>query len=304
MKLGIPWRVKGISRDTRETAWETARRARHVGDRTAPHGDPRSRNDQLFAVHERINDLTRQLERLHQAPAPRSPYAPPAQGQVACAPPSYNYNGDHHLAEAIARLERRMDELVNAGRDLPAAPVDAASVYAPSSPAALPEAPAPTSLDAWALDIDQAMADTIAQQQALDADPDAPAFLPERATAQAVAPVEPAAPAQAAPVPAQNLCGLEQHLRDITSQIEGLRPQPQGGEVPALVSQLDNSRHAGGDADTSASIERGLAEVLEALRTAFSGQNAAFSCSELAGQTAIFIAACPVPGAATAHPGP
>ena len=285
MKLSIPWKMKGIRPDTRETAWETARRARHVGERTAQPGDPRSRSDQLLAVHERLNDLTRQLERLHHAPAPRSPYPPPAQGPVACAPLSYNR--DQHLAEAIARLERRMDELVSASRDLPAAPVDTAN--------------APP--DAWALDIEQAIAETTVHQQALDADPDAPAFVPQRATAQPVEPVEPEAPAQPAPVPAQNLSGLEQHLRDITSQIEALRPQPQVGEVPALVSDLDNSRDAGCDTDTRASIERGLAEILEALRTAFSKPNAAFSCHELAGQTAIFIAACPLPGAATAQRG-
>ena len=39
------------------------------------------------------------------------------------------------------------------------------------------------------------------------------------------------------------------------------------GEVRALASRLDNSHHAGVDTNTLASIERGLAEVLETLHT-------------------------------------
>ena len=359
----------------REPAWETARRDRHVGERIAPHSDPRLRSDQLFAVHERINELTRQLERLQHAPAPYAPYPAPA-------PLSYTDNPHHHFAAAILRLERRMDELVNASRDIPAAPVYAASVDAPPAPADMPEPadPAPPeacaedidqtmaetnarqqTLEAWTQDIEQPLAEITARQQALDADPDAPACAPQCAIAEATAPVGPEAPAQAVPVPEQDLTGLEQHLRDVTSQIETLRQQPQGGEVLALVCELDNSRDAGGDTDTPASpdtpvaidapaaadmiasidtlaanetpasidtlvsiqtlastdaptsvqtlastdapasIERGLAEICEALYSGFSKPNAAYSLNELAGQTAIIIAACPVPAAATAH---
>ena len=104
MKLGVPWRVKGIRPDARETAREAARRAgMSVGEwlnavildsadeegvRLSRHGrdDDEDDNDQLFAVHERLDDLTRQLERLHRAPSPRSPYAPAAQGPEAYAP--------------------------------------------------------------------------------------------------------------------------------------------------------------------------------------------------------------------------
>ena len=379
MKLGIPWRVKGISPDMREPAWETAHRSRHVGERIAQPSDPRLRNDQLFAVYERINELTRQLERLHQAPAPYAPYPAPAQGPAAYAPLSYNDNRDHHFAAAIIRLERRMDELVKASRDIPAAPVYAASVGAPPAPADMPEpaAPAPSdacaedinqttaetparqqALKAWTQDIEQTLAEIAARQQALNADADAPACALQDATAEASAPVELEAPAQAAAVPEQDLSGLEQQLRAMTSQIETLRQQPQGGEVLALAFELDNSRDAGDDTDTPAStdtpvsidapaaaetfasaeapaatdapassdartstdtfasivtpaatntpasIERGLAEIFEALCSGFSKPNAAYSLNELAGQTAIIIAACPVPGAATVHHGP
>ena len=235
MKLDIPWRVKGIGRDTRERAWETARRSRRAGERIAQPGDPRLRSDQLFAVHERINELTRQLERLQHAPAPYSPYPALAQSPGAEAPQSYNDNRDHHFAAAILRLERRMDELVNASRDIPAAPVYAAAVDAP------PEPPAPAedieqtmaettarrqALEAWTKDIEQTMAEIAAHQQTLDADPDARAFAPQCATAEAAAPVKAETPTHAAPVPEQDLSGLEQLLRDMTSRIETLRQPP------------------------------------------------------------------------------
>ncbi len=115
-----------------------------------------------------------------------------------------------------------MDELVNASRDIPSAPVYAAPLDAP------PDAPAE--------DIDQTMAETTARrregedtstrQQTLDADPDARALAPQCATAEAAAPVEAETPTHAAPVPEQDLSGLEQLLRDMTSRIETLRQPP------------------------------------------------------------------------------
>ncbi len=291
MKLGIPWKVKGtrpnpreVARDADEEGW-LPRRGYNEHD-----------GDQLFAVHERLNELTRQLERLHQAPAPRLPYPPAARWPEAYAPLSDNHNRDRQLAEAIARLERRMDELVNARRAIPAEPADAAPAYAPPPPAEMTEPPAAAPADGWTPDVDQAMAEITARMQALDADPDAPVFGPQRADAQPAAPMQPEVAVQPAPVPVQDLSGLEQHLRHITSQIETLRQQPQleqgiadlqqtlgevsrtlldamperaiealKGEVRALASRLDNRRHAGVDNNTLASVERGLAEVLETL---------------------------------------
>ena len=232
MKLGILWRAKGIGPDTRERAWETARRSRHAGERIAQPGNPRLRSDQLFAVHERINELTSRLERLQHAPA---------QGRRADAPPSYDDNRDHHFAAAILRLERRMDELVNASRDVPSAPVYVAPVCAPPAPAAHAPPDAGTedidqtmaettgrgqALEAWTQDIEQTMAEIAARQETLDADPDARTFAPQCATAEAAAPVEAETPTHAAPVPEQDFSGLEQLLRDMTSRIETLRQPP------------------------------------------------------------------------------
>src|SRR4051812_31375693 len=141
MKLGVPWRLKGIRPDARETAREAARRAgmsvgewlntvildsaEEEGIRLSRRGydDDEDDNDQLFAVHERLDGLSRQLERLHRASAPpHSPYARPAQGPEAYAPPHYAQNRDQHLAGVIARLDQRMDELVKASRAMPIVP--------------------------------------------------------------------------------------------------------------------------------------------------------------------------------------
>ncbi|MEA2986196.1 MAG: localization factor PodJL [Alphaproteobacteria bacterium] len=310
MKLGIPWKVKSIRPNPHEAAREAAHRAgMSVGEwlNTVIHdsadeegrGSPRGYNehdgDQLFAVHERLNELTRQLERLHQPPAPRSPYPPAARGPEAYTPLS---NRDRQLAEAIARLERRMDELVNASRAIPAEPGDGAPAYASPAPADITEPLAAAPADGWTPDVDQAMAEITARMQALDAEPDAPIFGAQSADTQPAAPMQPEVAAQPAPLPVQDLSGLEQQLRHITSQIEALRQQPQleqgiadlqqalrevantlldampkraietlEGEVRALASRLDNSRHAGVDTNTLASIERGLAQVLETLHT-------------------------------------
>lgn len=311
MKLGIPWRAKGVRPNPREAAKEAARRAgMSVGEwlntvihdsadeegRVSRRGYNEDDGDQLFAVHERLNELTRQLERLHRAPAPRPPYPPAAQGLEAYAAVSSNHNRDRQLAEAIARLDRRMDELVNASHAIPAAPVHAAPAYAPPPPADMPEPPAAAPADGWTPDVDQAMAEITARMQALDADPDAAVSGPHRADTQPAPPMKPQAPPQPMPVSVPNLSGLEQHLRHITSQIEALRQQPElepdiadlrqalrevartlldampkhaiealEGEVRALASRLDNSRHGGVEPNMFASIERGLAEVLEAL---------------------------------------
>jgi len=304
MKLGVPWRVAGVRPDARETAREAARRAgmsvgewlntvildsadeEGVGLSHATYEDQEEDSDQLFAVHERLDELTRQLEQLHRAPAPRPHSAPAAQGPEAYAPPSYQNRDD--------RLPNRNPQPAEPGRGILAAPPP--PVHEPK-PAAAPA-------DDWTPDIDQAMAEITARMQALDADPEAPAVAPRRAATQPAAPVQPQAPAHTAPIPEQNLSGLETHLRHITSKIEALRQQPQlqegiaalrqtlsevartlldampkraiealEGEVRTLASRLDNSRQSGVDNNTLASIERGLADVLETLRSLRPAEN-------------------------------
>ncbi len=280
MKLGVPWRVKGIRPDARETAREAARRAgMSVGewlnaailDSAVEEGvRPRGRayadaddadDDNLFGVHERLDELTRQLERLNRgATAPSQG----AHGGFADTDPE-------SLAAAIARLDRRLDQLITEGRVVPG------NGGRRAGPAG----------DPWTGGMDQAIAEITARQQALDADPSAP-----RPTS---------APAR---MPSQNLSGLEQQLRHITTQIEALRA-PSGleegiaalrgalgeiartlteamprraiealeSEVRALAGRLDSSRNSGVDAPTLAAVERGLAEIRDALRTLTPAEN-------------------------------
>ena len=109
MKLGVPWRVKGIrAQDARETAREAARRDRvsvgewlntvilnsadEEGVRPSRPGydDGEDDNDQLFAVQERLDELnSSDRSPARRVPVSRAPYAPAAQGPEAYAPPTY-----------------------------------------------------------------------------------------------------------------------------------------------------------------------------------------------------------------------
>jgi localization factor PodJL len=273
MKFGVPWKVKGIRPEARETAREAARRSgMSVGEwlnsviiesaveegvrpkRRPYESDEDSDDDTVDVLHERIDELTRQLERLAEGTEGR-----PSSSRRR----SSNDDEAENLTEAIARLDRRLDQLIAQGRAAPAETERRGS-----------EAGGP-----WPSGIDQAIAEITARQQALDADPSAPPS---------------AAPAR---VPAQNLSGLEQQLRHITTQIEALR-QPAGltegiaalrgelsqiartiteamprraieaveSEVRALAGRLDSSRNSAIDPSALGSVERGLVEVRDALR--------------------------------------
>jgi localization factor PodJL len=279
MKFGVPWKVKGIRPDARETAREAARRAgMSVGEwlnsviidtaveegvrpkrRGYDDDDDDADDEYLTGVHERIDELTHQLQRL--ATVGRTGKAPDPDPQS--------------LAEAISRLDRRLDQLINQGPAPYSGPYSGAERRASSSGGQ------------WPAGMDQAIAEITARQQALEADPAAP---PPQAA--------PAPPPQHAPAPpTQNLSGLEQQLRHITTQIESLR-QPSGleegiaalrgelgeiartlteamprraieaveTEVKALAGRLDSTRNSGVDGSTLTAVERGLTEVRDALR--------------------------------------
>ncbi len=301
MKTGVPWKVKGIPADARETAREAARRSgMSVGEwlnsviidsavdegvrpvRRAyaePEEDSYPDDENLAGVHDRLDALTRQLERLAHVNANA---AMPAATDSRNKP----QDGKSSLTEAIARLDRRLDQLITEGR-IPAhiePPADLADI----------ESHADTADGDPLSDIDRAIAEITARQQALDADPAAPrpanSFLPQ---------VDLPRPATA-PTPrmqGQNLSGVERQLRHITTQIEGLH-QPRleqaiatlrgelsqiarslteamprraiealESEVRALAGRFDSSRNFGVDASTLATVENGLVEVRDTLRT-------------------------------------
>src|SRR3569623_1818655 len=115
MKFGVPWSVKGIRTEARETAKEAARRSgkplgewlhsvilEQAGD--FDHDEYAYGHD-MSAVHERLDDITRRLDRFSrkgpEAYAPRRQRQAPAQNY---APPQAN-PGNDQLAQLISRLQ-------------------------------------------------------------------------------------------------------------------------------------------------------------------------------------------------------
>lgn len=283
MKLGVPWSVKGIRPETRETAREAARRSgMSLGDwlnsvilqQAAANGaqpgaddDEDFYSDDLAGVHQRLDELTRKIDHFTRT------------GPQAYAPKRAREENDQ-LAELIARLDRRIDQLVTTARAMPPmAPYAPQPAAAPVQPAAMPPVQMPPSLD-------RAVAEISARQRALNGVPSQaqPAMRrPEMA---------PAMP----PMPAQDLSGLEDQLRRITDQIETLRKpgveeainalRGELGEIgralneamprraidtierqiQGLTQRIAEGRHNGADSNALAGVEQALAEVRDALR--------------------------------------
>ena len=273
MKFSIPWSVKGIRPEARETAKEAARRsgmslgewlnsvilhqAAEDGVQAPPLAyDDDDSGDDHASVHQRLDDLTRRIENFTRT------------GPAAYAP-KRSRNEPDQIADLIARLDRRLDQFVNNSRPMP-------------PPAMMPPAmPLPPSLD-------RAVAEINARQRALNGEPATARQLPAAAAA-APAPVF-------APMPAQDLSGLEDHLRKITDQIETLRKpgveeainalRGELGEIgraltdampkraidtiekqiTGLSQRIAEGRQAGVDGGALSGIEHGLAEVRDALR--------------------------------------
>jgi localization factor PodJL len=280
MKLGVPWSVKGIRPEARETAREAARRsgvslgewlnaviiqqAEEEGVQ-APSLDDDDGGDELATVHTRLDDITRRIEQIGRS------------GPAAYAPKRNRQEPDQ-LAELIGRLDRRLDQFANVS-----AP--------PPPPMALPAMPStrlPPSLD-------RAVAEIAARQRMLNGNA-APAPRLRTQGAQAVtAPPVVTTPAPM-PLPVQDLSGLEDQLRNITNQIETLRKPGVEQAINALRDELGEigrtlndamprraidaiekqihglhqriaeGRQAGVDAGALGGIEHGLAEVRDALR--------------------------------------
>jgi localization factor PodJL len=233
-----------------------------VRQRRRPHrdyydDDEDSLSENLAAVTDRLDDLTRQLARVVNSNA--------ARPEPEDRPPD-------RVAEAIAKLDRRLDHIIEQARadSIEKARSGAAEkerVPRRPSPSLAPESSGgPTS---WVQEIS-------ARQRALNADAAPPAAAARRE-------------------PGQDLSGLEHQLRQITTQISTLhRPYEDGvnalrgdlaeigraltealprrsvealeTQIRALAERVDRSRSAGVDTSNLQGLERGLAEVRDALR--------------------------------------
>lgn len=271
MKFGVPWNVKGIRPEARETAREAARRSgMSLGDwlntvilqQAAASGltahdddDEDSYGEELVGVHQRLDDLSRRIEHFSRT------------GPTAYAP-KRSHSDSQQIAELISRLDRRLDQFVSMGRLAPVGPM------APNQP---PSSYAPPTLD-------RALAEIAARQRALNGQPAAPQQHPAMPSPSLV------------PVPTQDLSGLEEQLRRITDQIETLRrpgveeainalrselaeigrtlndAMPRQAidaiekQITGLTQRIAEGRQNGVAGGALANIEHGLAEVRDALR--------------------------------------
>ncbi|MGA8971051.1 MAG: hypothetical protein WB499_17700 [Pseudolabrys sp.] len=275
MTFGFPWRVKGIRPEARHTAREAARRAglplndwlnaiilqqaAAQGIKTSSIALDRDEGsaDDLSDLHHRLDDLTRRIDQVTRTGA--AAYAP-KRGRE-----------EFEFDELFARLEQRFDQF-------------AANIVHPATQPAMQSAH-PHSLD---------RPEIVAPRQTFNGEA-------VHAHTQQSAPAAVAAAHKPAPSP--DLSGLEDQLRRITDQIETLRRPGVEEDIAALRTELGEisctlneamprraieiiekqihalsqriavGRQAGVDGNALAGIERGLAEVRDALRDLTPAEN-------------------------------
>lgn len=301
MTSGVPWNLRGVRPELLDSAREAARRsgmsveewldtviaesARHAGIEPTVHQlsdfDPRGpyrespdtrswrqdepvRRESSFSdVSARLDELARQVDHLSFG-ASRMPARYPAMG---------GDDSSAAIADVLARLDRKIDRLSAMGS---AARYDVAPMAPSLAPSATPEG-----------SVDQALAEIEARQRMLDGG----------------SPV--AAPMELPRAPTQRLPDLEQQLRQINTRIDQMRPcgidaavetlrddlaeigmmlkeamprqaiEALEAEIRSLAARIDGERHAGADGAMMAGVERGLAEVRDALHALTPAENLA-----------------------------
>ena len=294
MKLGVPWSVKGIRPEARETAREAARRSgmslgewlntvilHQAAEDGSDYDDDEVDGRELSAVNQKLDDLSRRIEQFARVGGP-----------AAYAPKTRERDDNSQIAELINRLDRRLDQFVSQSRPVASPPIQPA-MHPQMMPQqgfqqALPNVPAVRMPPA----LDIAVAEIAARQRALNGQP-ALAATPAPQRQQAAMP-QPAPVFM--PMPTQDLSGLEDQLRTITNQIETLRKPGVEEAINALRAELGDiaraltdamprqaidtieqqiqglthriaeGKQAGIDAGALNGVEHGLAEVRDALR--------------------------------------
>ena len=294
MNSRVSWSNEGIDPSVRERAEAAARRAGMslsdwlnytLGDPVPPSfrplsdqrpGIPGQENHEVEDIHQRLDSIARQIERISQA----KPRSEPSRSEIPRNEPAVA----RQLNDAISRLDARLSQISNPASARQAHVPDrqrqadlieraAAQVYRPSpslSPASL----------------DFAIAEITARQNELDG------IQPRQMPPRGAPPIAPAA------TTGPDFSSLERHLIKITSQIEALqRPDHVEQSIAAFRSELTEIRHAiteamprraiesieneirslsrriddtrqnGTDGQALAGIERALGEIREVLRS-------------------------------------
>ncbi|NWG25719.1 MAG: hypothetical protein HXY30_15105, partial [Pseudorhodoplanes sp.] len=304
MKHGVPWNVKGIPPEVRESARKAARLSG-------------------MSVSEWLNSAI--LDRAAEDGIPVRNFEDDEDEDRTAAPasePDRLAAIASEFARSIERIDRRLDQIAGERAERPMAQAEdreaPATVPAPQAyaPAAEPTPPVQPGLvaDQWGSSLDLAIAEISSRQHALDA-----GTAPARDLA-APPPARPRAPQsypagwrdyhpqraheprfrethQEPRAPQPDLSGLDRQLRHITAQIDSLnRPSaieqairdlradlseigrslrealPKRAvdaleaDMRMLADRIDQSRQCGVDPATIATMERGLAEVRDALR--------------------------------------
>jgi localization factor PodJL len=335
MSFKVPWHVKGVRPEARDSARAAARQAGvsvgewlnsmildSIGDMEAP-GYTGERHPPVNAMPERDERRAGHAPAYTRRDLEREPHADRAYGEQGRYPDARHapprppaatiQQTTQHLANAIARLDQRMDQIIQERRMAGAAarPRQPAPPPQPPSPPASPSSPSPnTSINQalsdlgrervraasgdWDSSIDQAVAEISQRIRELDgetanhprSEPAVRKVDPTPATVQA--------PAHAAQP--DTFANLNRQLQQITAQIQALDVNRTGeaiaalreelseiartlvdasprraiealeGEMRALSIQLDATRRAA-NAPEFASLERGLAEVRDAVRS-------------------------------------
>lgn len=310
MKLGVPWSVKGIRPEARETAREAARRSgmslgewlntvilhQAAEDGSEYDDDEVVDSRELSAVNQKLDDLSRRIEQ----------FARKSSGPAAYAPKPREQDDSGQIAELINRLDRRLDQFVSQSRPIESPPMQPAvqpamhhamppqmhpQMMQPGYQQVLPNVPPVRMPPA----LDMAIAEITARQRALNGQLPLGQQSLGQQSMTAAPQRQQAAPAMAQPipqpmpqpvlmpVPQQDLSGLEDQLRKITNQIETLRKPGVEEAINALRAELGDIAHTLTDAMPRQAIDTIERQIQGLTHRIAEGKQAGVDANQLTG---------------------